>query len=259
MPRHPGDGLIVWYDLVSTDVAATDSFYASLFGWTFETESAQEKGYRTISNDREPFGGTLLMGPPMQSNWMAYIQVTGLDDRIDRAVELDASVIMGRTEVPEVGHWAILADPTGAPFYLFELYPQRRSSQTGYDSGAGHVIWNELITTDVSAATTFYRAIAGWELTPLAPGQHPYTVAKSDGSPVAGLFQPGTPPANPMWIVSFQTDDIDATIANVLALGGAVVHAANTVPGVGRTAWVADPTGAVFGLMQPEAGWLDRL
>lgn len=259
MTRQPGDGLIVWYDLMSTDEDATDTFYTELFGWEFDAESDRANGYRMIANDREPFGGTMPFGAPMQSNWMSYIQVTGLDELTERAQELGATIVMERTEVPEVGDWLIMTDPTGAPFYLFELHPGRRSDATGYGSGDGHVIWNELITTDVATATDFYRQIVGWELTPVAPGPNRYTVAKVGSEPVAGLFQPDTPPANSMWVVSYQTSDIDATIARVQELGGTVIHPANTVPGIGRTAWVADPTGALFGLMQAEPGWLDRL
>ena len=259
MPRQQGDGLLVWYDLMTTDEETTDVFYSKLFGWEFDAESDQENGYRLIANDLEPFGGTLPFEAPLQSNWMLYLQVTDLDARTARAVELGATIHMGKTEVPEVGHWVILADPAGAPFYLFEPCPERRSGTTGYDTGQGRVIWNELITTDLTAAADFYREIAGWDLVAVTPGDNPYTVAKIDRMPIAGLFQPGTPPANSMWIVSFQTNDIDDSIVRVEALGGKVIHPANTMPGVGRTAWVADPTGAVFGLMQSEAGWLERL
>jgi len=259
MSRQQGDGLLVWYDLMTTDEVATDAFYSELFGWEFDAESDRENGYRLIANDLEPFGGTIPFEAPLQSNWMCYLQVTDLDALTARAVELGATIYMDKTEVPEVGHWVILADPTGAPLYLFALYPDQRMDKTGYDTGQGRVIWNELITTDLAAATDFYREIAGWNLAAAYPGNNPYTVAKSDRMPVAGLFQPETPPANSMWIVSFQTDDIDASIIKVEALGGKVIHPANTVPGIGRTAWVADPTGAVFGLMQSEAGWLDRL
>ncbi len=259
MSRQQGDGLLVWYDLMTTDETATDAFYSKLFGWKFDAESDRENGYRLIANDLEPFGGTMPFEAPMQSNWMSYIQVTDLDALTARAVEFGATIYRGKTEVPDVGHWVILADPTGAPFYLFELYPERRLGKTGYDTGQGRVIWNELITTDLAAASDFYREIVGWDLVAATPGDNPYTVAKSDRMPVAGLFQPGTPPANSMWIVSFQTNDIDDSIVQVAELGGKVIHPANTVPGIGRTAWVADPTGAVFGLMQSEAGWLERL
>lgn len=93
----------------------------------------------------------------------------------------------------------------------------------------------------------------------MGDGPNSYTVANVDGSPVAGLFQPQDVPEHSAWIMSVSTDDIDATIEKAIELGGKVIHAPNTVPGVGRTAWIADPTGGVIGLMQPEAGWLDRL
>ncbi|MCA9861053.1 MAG: VOC family protein [Thermomicrobiales bacterium] len=260
MARQSGDGLPVWYDLISIDPQTTDTFYTELFGWDVDAVSDRENGYRYFDNDIEAFGGTLPIDASMgASTWATYFQVTELDELTANAEKLGASIYVPRTSVPEIGDWAFLADPTGAPFYLFELDPQRRWQSTGYHTGHGHVIWNELITTDVAGATDFYRQLLGWELVPTAPGQNPYTVAKVDGSPVGGLFQPATPPAHSMWIVSFETGDIDATIDRVRKLGGTVVHPANTVPGIGRTAWVADPTGAVFGLMQPEPGWLDRL
>lgn len=258
--RQRGDGLIVWYDLMSTDETTTDRFYADLFGWKAESDSRQENGYRFFSLNGNGFGGTMPWDISMgKSSWMAYIQVTDIDALTRQAQALGAVVFMGKTEIPGVGHFVVLADPTGAPFYLFELLPDRRADATGYERGDGQVIWNELITTDLALATTFYQRIAGWELAPVAPDPLAYTVAKVDGEPVAGLFQPAVAPANSAWIVSFQTSDIDATIARLQALGGTVIHPASNVPGVGRTAWVADPTGAVFGLMQPEPGWLERL
>lgn len=190
---------------------------------------------------------------------MGYIQVTGIEEHVARARELGADVHVEQMEIPSVGKFAVLDDPTGAPFYLYEIAPEYRATSTGYDRGAGHIIWNELITNDLATAAAFYREIAGWELIPMSPDPLSYTVAKVDGAPVAGLFQPAEPPANSAWIMSVATDDIDATIARALQLGGEVIHAATTVPGVGRTAWIADPAGGVIGLMQPERGWLARL
>ena len=187
------------------------------------------------------------------------IQVTDLAAQVARARELGATIFVESMEIPDVETFAVLDDPTGAPFYLFEIVPEHRVTTTGYDRGPGNIIWNELITNDLAAASDFYREIAGWELVPMSPDPLAYTVAKVDGMPVAGLFQPPATPENSAWIMSVHTADIDATLEKAVELGGSVIHAANTVPGVGRTAWIADPTGGVIGLMQPEAGWLDRL
>jgi predicted enzyme related to lactoylglutathione lyase len=258
--RTKWDGLFAWYDLMSAGEVATNEFYGALFGWDTSAEPRPTDGYRMLSVDGRAFGGSLPWSAQTdKSFWMGYIQVTGIEERVARARELGATIYVELMEIPGVGRFSVLDDPTGAPFYLYEVAPEYRATETGYDRGSGHIIWNELITNDLAAGAAFYRDIAGWELFPMSPEPLSYTVAKVDGVPVAGLFQPAEPPAHSAWIVSVSTSDIDATIARAAALGGSVVHPANLVPGVGRTAWVADPTGGVFGLMQPEPGWLDRL
>jgi predicted enzyme related to lactoylglutathione lyase len=260
MQRQAGDGLFAWYDIMAVDETATNPFYHGLFGWDFSAEARPNDGYRMVTFGGQGLGGSLPWKTESgRSHWMGYIQVTGIEEHVARARELGATIFVEQMEIPDVGKFAVLDDPTGAPFYLYEIVPEYRARSTGYDRGPGYVVWNELITNDLAAATAFYREIAGWELTPMSPEPLSYTVAKVDGAPVAGLFQPATPPAHSAWIMSVETDDIDATIARAVELGGEVVHAANTVPGVGCTAWIADPTGGVIGLMQPETGWLDRL
>jgi len=258
--RQPGDGLIVWYDLMSTDPAATDAFYAGVFGWQIDTESVMPTGYRPWNQQGQPFGGVLPWDAALGSgSWMPYVQISELDRLVDLTEDLGGTVHVEPTEISEIGRYAVVSDPTGAPLCLFELPPDRRALATMYNRGEGFPIWNELITTGLDAATRFYRALIGWKLVPISPGPPPYTVAKTGSVAAAGLYQPANPPAHSMWIVSFQTSDIDGAIARVQQFGGKVIHPVNDAPGIGRTAWVADPTGAVFGLMQPETGWLDRL
>lgn len=258
--RQTGDGLFAWYDIMAVDEGVTNSFYSELFGWDFTAEPRPNDGYRMVTFHGQGLGGSLPFKTESgRSHWMGYIQVTGIEEHVARARELGATIFVELMEIPNVGKFAVLDDPTGAPFYLYEIVPEYRALSTGYDRGPGHIIWNELITNDLAAASVFYREIAGWELVPMSADAMSYTVAKVDGAPVAGLFQPQEPPATSAWIMSVNTADIDATIDKAVELGGKVVHAANTVPGVGRTAWIADPTGGVIGLLQPEAGWLDRL
>lgn len=260
MQRQPGDGLFVWYDLMSTDPAVTDAFYAGVFGWSIETESTMPNGYRGWQQQNEPFGGVLPWKAEISpGNWMSYVQITDLDTLVDLVEDLGGAVHVEATEIPGNGRFAIVADPTGAPFSLFELPSERRVSTTMYNRGEGFPIWNELITTGVDAASAFYEKLIGWQMFPITPGANPYTVARTGGIAAAGLYQPMTPPAHAMWIVSFQTSAIEISIERVEQLGGKVIHPVNSAPGIGKTAWVADPTGVIFGLMQPEIGWLDRL
>lgn len=124
MQRQPGDGLIVWYDLMSTDPAATEAFYGNLFGWTLSAEPEEANGYRRWQLNGEHFGGVLPWDASMSpSNWMAYHPVSDLHESVNRTEDL-ASCPRGTHRHPQ--GWAVCGgrDPTGAPFYLFDLLPE---------------------------------------------------------------------------------------------------------------------------------------
>ena len=116
MQRQPGDGLIVWYDLMSTDPAVTDAFYAGVFGWTVEAGASLPNGYRSWTQHGETFGGVLpwdaAAGP---GSWLGYVQISALDDLVDLTEELGGTVHVEPTEIPAVGRFAIIADEAGRP------------------------------------------------------------------------------------------------------------------------------------------------
>lgn len=117
----------------------------------------------------------------------------------------------------------------------------------------GRPFWYELTTADIPAASAFYAPVMGWQLADSGMPGFDYTIATQGGDMVAGLMSPDTPMPE-FWLVYFATDDCDGTAARITALGGTVHRAPEDVPGTGRFAIVADPQGAVFGLMQPDDG-----
>jgi uncharacterized protein len=259
-PSH-GNGHFVWYDLMSTDPPRIDAFYSALFGWTVDPEPVSENGYRLLRISCEPFGGVLPwgreMGPP--SHWMGYIQVEALDITAARATELGAPTVLGPMDIPNVARFSIVSDPTGGSFVVYDPRPAMRSNPPGYDGPEGSVIWNELITNDLRAAVDFYSDLFGWETDPATVAAGGYVVARQNGTPVAGIFRPPADPANSAWVSYFKTIDIEKSLATVTNEDGKIIHGIAEVPRIARTAWAADPAGAMFGIMQPEAGWLERL
>lgn len=119
-------------------------------------------------------------------------------------------------------------------------------------------IWYELMTTDPDAAAAFYGAVVGWTVTAhgdAQPGGGDYRmIVRSDGGNAGGLF--GLSPemcehgARPCWIGYLYTPDVDATVAAIVAEGGAVKMPATDLP-VGRIALVTDPQGVSFYVMTP--------
>lgn len=122
--------------------------------------------------------------------------------------------------------------------------------------GHGTFMWNELATTDPEACKAFYEKLLGWtaEEMPMPDMSGVYTVFKADGVEAAGMLKmdgeqfAGIPPH---WLSYIQVDDVDAAVAQAQELGGSVKTPAIDVPGVGRFAVIADPSGAVVALMTP--------
>jgi len=123
-------------------------------------------------------------------------------------------------------------------------------------SGHGTFMWNELATTDPEACADFYKKLLGWtsEEMPMPDMSGVYTVFKAGDTPAAGMFRmegeqfAGIPPH---WMSYIHVDDVDAAVTQTEELGGSVKAPAFDVPGVGRIAVIADPSGAAVALMKP--------
>lgn len=118
----------------------------------------------------------------------------------------------------------------------------------------GNPCWYELGTSDLDGAAGFYGRILGWQVVDSGMEGFDYRLARSGDDMVAGLMsnagQDGTPPPN--WLIYFAVDDCDASAADIGSAGGTVLKEPADIPGTGRFAVVADPQGAVFGLLQPD-------
>jgi uncharacterized protein len=122
----------------------------------------------------------------------------------------------------------------------------------------GRYLWYDLMTPDTDAAVAFYSTVVGWATTPFTPvpDQPSYTMwTNAAGEPMGGTM---TLPAEQTaagvpahWIAYVGTPDVDAAVAEAVALGGKTHLAPTDVPTVGRVAVLADPQGAVFALYTP--------
>jgi predicted enzyme related to lactoylglutathione lyase len=117
--------------------------------------------------------------------------------------------------------------------------------------GPGHIGWNELVTTDVPGATTFYEQLFGWKAE--AFGKHGgYQILKKDDASIGGIMQSSQPGLRSQWIAYTVVEDVDRVAAKTVTLGGKVLMTPFDVTGVGRVAILADAQGASFGIFKPE-------
>ena len=259
MTRHdeaPAPGTPCWFDLVSPDAAAAAAFYAALFGWTYDVAGPEHGHYRMAMVDGRPAAGIgqRQEGTETPSAWTVYLAADDAATMAQRATGLGGSVVVQPMEVPGMGHMAIVQDPGGAVFGLWQPLAHRGFGVTHEHGTMG---WCEVNVPDGETAKAFYAELMGAEARLLESDAVPtvYYVLWKDDEAVAGILEmtaewQGVPPH---WMPYFEVADCDAAARAAEEAGGTV-----SVPPFdteyGRIAVVTDPFGAVFSVNQTTAG-----
>src|SRR6187549_762294 len=91
---------------------------------------------------------------------------------------------------------------------------------------AGTPTWLDLMSPDIDAARSFYKAVFAWEYDIGNPEFGGYTIARLGDRMTAGLMssQPGDPPMPAAWSLYFATDNIEADVAHAVQLGAKVMY-----------------------------------
>lgn len=169
-----------------------------------------------------------------------------VDDTVLRAEAAGGKIVTGPMDMPEVGRFALIADPQGG---LISAFKPDGDSPTA----EGTFVWDELATDDVEGAKRFYTEVFGWRTEDMDMGEAgTYTLLKRNGDPDAGGIaqkQPGAP-SGAVWYPYLATDDLDAGVSKAKELGATVILEPVEMPTVGRFAILIDPTGATFGLFK---------
>ena len=127
---------------------------------------------------------------------------------------------------------------------------------------AGKFVWYELMTTDSTAAESFYKQVVGWDAEDSGMPGVSYTLLTAGGTRIGGLMtlpdEARKAGAEPGWRGYIAVDDVDAVARQVTGKGGSIHHGPEDIPGIGRFAVAADPQGAVFVLFKGEGEPRDR-
>lgn len=110
----------VHLELSTPDSAKAKAFYTELFGWSFaDNDMGGGMIYSTFKPDSGPGGGLFTM-PEMPPMWLAYVGVDDINTATNKAKSLGATIHKGPHDIPNVGSFTILTDPTGATIALFQ-------------------------------------------------------------------------------------------------------------------------------------------
>jgi predicted enzyme related to lactoylglutathione lyase len=250
--RYP-DGIFSWIDLTTTDIAAAHAFYSALFGWQVDETPIGDSGgfYTNFRLDGYTVAGGGQMQPEMMaagapSVWVSYVNHSDIDAVAARAEAAGGVVFLPPMDVLDVGRMALIQDPTGAAFGVWQ---PRTHIGAQVVNQPNSFVWNELQTGDRERARAFYQSVFGWTDRLDDTGY----VTWHDGDRVhCGAIQmdPSWGEVPPHWLVYFLVDDVDAAAERAVELGGTLHHGPSAAGDLGRLAVLSDPQGALFAVIK---------
>jgi uncharacterized protein len=276
-------GVPCWIDTGRADPEAAASFYGDLFAWEFENRMPADSPDRYFVAQ---LGGRDVAGIGSQTDassapvWNTYIWVESADDAAARAERAGGSVVEAPFDVGDAGRMAVLADPAGAAFCVWQAN-RHRGAQVVNEPGTWN--WSDLNTRDEEGSRAFYGEVFGWEADTVDLGGTSGTmwrrpgygdVLEQNNPGIRSRHEQGGAPegftdaigwmmlmssdqspddAGPHWHVTFSVDNTDAIAERAMELGGEVL-----VPpfdaGPTRVAILRDPDGAAFTVSKYEGG-----
>lgn len=249
----------IWYELMTRDQDRAIAFYEAVVGWkpADHENSTPDDRYVTLSTGQRAVGGMLRLTDEMcaggaRPGWVGYVWVADTDAAAARIAEAGGTILMEPGDIPNVGRFAMAADPGGAPFYLLTPSPRDDEPKPAEPTDPGIVSWHELYAAQgEKAAFDFYSSQFGWEtmdeMDMGAMGK--YRIFGADGVPVGAMMNKPENVPESRWGFYVNVDGIDAAIERVEANGGTVAMGPIEVPGGSWIIQAADPEGVAFALV----------
>ena len=256
---HP-PGTFSWPELATTDQKAGVAYYRGLFGWDVKEEPiGPTEVYSMFQMRGRPVAAAYTMRPEEKQagappHWNSYVTVNNVDETVTKAQAIGARVFAPPFDVMDAGRMAVLQDPTGA---VFQVWQPKNHVGAMILNEPGALCWTELTTSDLKAAEKFYIGLFGWTPKHSAPSAGmEYTEMSINGQPGVGMMPkpPGMPAHIPSyWMPYFMVADVDAASAKAKQLGGKAMVGPQDIEKLGRFSVLSDPQGAVFALFTPRS------
>jgi uncharacterized protein len=248
-------GSFCWFELATTDQNAAKNFYASLFGWTVvDSPMGPDDFYSMFKLDGRDAGAAYTMRKEQRAqgvppHWMLYISVPNADQSVSKAAQGGATVLAPAFDVMDIGRMAVIQDPTGA---IFSLWQSNKHHGTGIGGVDNTVCWADLSTPDPQRAKKFYSELFGWEIMAGPNDPSGYLHIKNGEHFIGGIppAEHRNPNAPPHWLLYFQVADVEASTEKAKQLGGKILMPPRKMENVGTWSIVSDPQGAVFALFK---------
>ncbi len=254
-------GRFIWYELMTSDTAGAKAFYGAIMGWDMDEMPMPGMTY-TVVGPGQGMGG--IMAIPEQAkamgvppNWTGYVAVDDVDASVAQVASLGGAVLVPPTDIPDIGRFAVIADPAGAAIAIMTPTERTTAPPRPAQRGAmGHASWRELYAGDPGSSFGFYESLFGWtkdDALDMGPMGTYQLFANNEGV-VGGMMKKPEQVPVACWSYYFQVGDIDRSAEQVKAAGGQIFMGPMEVPGGDWIIQGQDPQGAMFALVGTRAG-----
>jgi predicted enzyme related to lactoylglutathione lyase len=126
----PINGEFCWTEIATDNLEACRTFYAEVFGWQFKQSEAVGDSFQYLefgTKAEKPFGGMFEMKPEFYGGEIPpphrniYVAVDDVDEIAGKAFDLGGTILSPPADVPNVGRFCQIKDPTGAEFFIMTL------------------------------------------------------------------------------------------------------------------------------------------
>ena len=243
-------GTPTWIDLGVPDLDRALAFYGSVFGWEFDVVPGESGRYTMcLLRGRRVAGISAMHEPDAGCFWNVYLATDDCDRTAERAREAGGELLMAPMDVADDGRMAIVRDPVGAQFGLWE---GRAHTGAQVVNEPGALVRNDLVTPTPEPAREFYASVFGFTLdrNEDMPEADFTFLRRPDGHEVGGIM--GTPGGVSAWNTTFEVDGTDDVVRRAIEAGGTSDGARDFL--YGRLATITDPFGAEFTVITRPAG-----
>jgi uncharacterized protein len=181
-------------------------------------------------------------------HWMLYVAVENADSSAEKSAGLGAKILAPPFDVFDVSRMAVIQDPTGAVFAIWQAKRHHGIDVTSEECG---FCWADLATTDPRKAADFYSQLFGWETEVSKNDPSGYLHILNKGSYIGGIPPVLEGQGPPHWLIYYQVSEIATLVERANSNGGKTYQPPFTVPDTGQIAVLADAQSAVFALFEP--------
>jgi uncharacterized protein len=237
-------GTPTWLDLGIPDLDRALQFYGALFGWEFEIGPEETGRYTMCFLRGRRVAAISAMHDPARVFWNVYLATDDCDRSAERARAAGGTLLIEPMDVMDQGRMAIVRDPVGAQFGLWE---GRAHTGAQVVNEPGALVRNDLVTPDPGPARDFYAAVFDFSLegNPQMPHADFTFLRRPDGHEVGGIM--GAPGSTSAWSTTFEVAGTDEAVQRALDAGGRSDGAKDFL--YGRLATITDPFGAEFSII----------